>query len=241
VGSLAALQEPRAALMTGDVQRDMADGQLVILNTLLDKLEDEIVARLAELAEPKVGRLTFQFASLKLQALEEECSDFTDFIRKNRFEEKRNYDISHKELPERWTDRKFIEIPYLALVQGIAKALRLMKRIDSIHAGPRARYLWKEMRTHRYEPMYPAKVRYMIMPYTWPSAEDRARIIQAELAEGREIWKDMSIKINGKEIIVKTYGEFGALVLGGRIVLLPDPFVELTSIDFPLPDPSPAP
>jgi hypothetical protein len=221
-------------LKTADYLKDLENPQLALLNTLIDKLEDEIISRLAELAEHKTGRLTFYFAHLKINALEKEVSDFTRFIRKNRFEEKRNYDISHKELPEKWTDHKSISIPYFIVLKGVASAFWLMKKIDEIYLGPRAKYLWLESRKRRYKPMYPAKVGYMILPHVWLSNEDRIKIIQEEMQEGREIWKDMPIKINGKDVVIKTYGEFGAIILGGRIVLLDSPFVELTSIDIPV-------
>jgi hypothetical protein len=122
-------------LRTTDIQKDLDDPQLVMLNALADKLSDEIVARLAELAEQKVGRLTFYFAHLKLNKLEKETIEFSRFIDKNRFHEKRNYDISHKELPEKWMDHKPIYIPYSNIVQGIVLALRLMKKIDALHLG----------------------------------------------------------------------------------------------------------
>jgi hypothetical protein len=220
-------------LRTTDYLKDLENPQLTLLHTLIDKLEDEIVSRLAELAEQKVGRLTFHFAYLKLNALEKETSDFTRFIRKNRFEEKRNCDISHKELPEKWTDHKSINIPYVVILKGTARALLLMKKIDTIHLGPRAKYLWRESRRRRYKPMYPAKVGYMILPHVWLSNEDRIKIIQEEMNEGQDIWKDMPIKINGKDVVIKAYGEFGAIILGKKIVLLDSPFIELTNIDFP--------
>ncbi len=223
-----------ARLRTNDILKDLENAQLVTLDTLKDKLEDEIVSRLAELAEEKVGQLTFHFAHLKLNALEKETSDFTRFMKKNRFEEKRNYDISHKQLPEKWTDHKSISIPYLTIVGGIVAALQLMKNIDTIHQGPRAKYQGREMRRRRYKLVYPAKVGYMLMPYLWLSPDERMRIIQEEISEGRNVWKNMPIKINGKETIVKTYGEFGAIVLGRRVILLDDSFIELSSIDFPI-------
>lgn len=221
-------------LQTTDYLKDLENPQLGFLNTLIDKFEDEIISRLAELAEQKVGRLTFHFAHLKLNELEKETLDFTRFIRKNRFEEKRNYDISHKELPETWTEHKSINISYMVILKGITYAFRLMKKIDTIHLGPRAKYLWRENRRRRYKPMYPAKVGYMILPHVWLSNDDRFQIIQEEIKEGRDIWKDMQIKINGKDVVIKAYGEFGAIILGGRIVLLDSPFVELTSIDIPV-------
>jgi hypothetical protein len=222
-----------AELRTTDIQKDFENPKLVMLDALADKLNDEIVARLAELAQQKIGRLTFHFAHLKLDQIEEESSEFARFIEKNRFQEKRNYDISHKELPEKWTDHKSIHIPYRIIVHGIVMALRLMKKIDTLHQGPRAKYLWQEMRRRRYKIVYPAKVGYMLLPHLWLSADDRMAIIREEMDEGRDGWKDMPIRINGKDTIIKTYGEFGAIILGGQVVLLDESFLELTSIDFP--------
>lgn len=128
-----------SALRTADLQKDFQNPQLVLLDALTDKLSDEIVARLAELADRKVGRLTFFFAQLKLNQLDKEINLFILFIEKNRFQQKRNYDISHKELPENWTDHKLFDIPYTVIVRGIVMALRLMKKIDTLHLGPRAK------------------------------------------------------------------------------------------------------
>ncbi|MCX6983178.1 MAG: hypothetical protein NT118_00315 [Lentisphaerae bacterium] len=174
-------------LRTNDALKDLENAPLVTLDILTDKLEDEIVSRLAELAEHKVGRLTFHLAHLKLNALEKETSAFTHFIKKNRFEEKRNYNISHKVLPEKWTDHKSIIIPYPIIVRGIVAALRLIKKIDTIHRGPYAKYQWREMRRRRYKLVYPAKVRYMLMHYILPSPDDQMRIIQEEISEGRDV------------------------------------------------------
>ncbi len=222
-------------LRTQDVLKDLENPRLVMLDTLIDKLSDEIVSRLAELGEQKVGRLNFHFAQLKLCQFEKEALAFNRFIEKNRFHEKRNYNISHKELPEKWTEQKIINISYPVVVRGIVMALVLMKKIDSLHLGPRTKYLWQEMRKRRYKITYPAKIRYTLMPYLWLSHKDRGRIIKEEFDQGHLVWKDMNIKINGKETIIKTYGEMGAIVLGGRLLLLDQPFLELTSIDFPPP------
>lgn len=175
-------------LRTADLGKDFENPnpQLVMLDALTDKLSDEIVARLAELAEKKVGRLTFHFAHLKLDRLERETAEFARFIDKNRFHDKRNYDISHKELPEKWTDHKLIHIRYRIIVQGIVMALRLMKKIDTLHLGPRAKYLWREMRRRRYKITYPANVEYLLLPALRLSADDRMAIIKEEMNEGRD-------------------------------------------------------
>ena len=127
-------------LRTGDYKADIEKPELCSLNILVDKLRDEIVSRLAELAEEKIGRLTFYFAQQKLSKFESEVKAFARFVESNRFREKRNYDISHKELPEQWTDHKHIHIPDFTVLKGVALALRLMKRIDRSVLGPSAPY-----------------------------------------------------------------------------------------------------
>ena len=55
-----------AGLQTDDVKKDFGNPDLSFLYVLKDKLEDELVARLSELAEEKIGRLSFYFAAEKL-------------------------------------------------------------------------------------------------------------------------------------------------------------------------------
>lgn len=117
-------------LRTDDPKADIENHSMCTLNILIDKLCDEIVARLAELAENKVGRLTFYFVQQKLNKFEVESKAFSQFVESSRFREKRNYEISHKELSEQWTDHKFIHIPYIKIIKGVVLALRLIKRID---------------------------------------------------------------------------------------------------------------
>jgi len=222
-----------AELQTQDMLKDLENPQLSVLDALADKLDDEIIARLAELAEDKVGRLNFYFVHLKIPQIKKEADEFARFVERNHFREKRNYDISHKELPEKWTERKSISIPYPTLLRGIVLALRLMRQIDATHLGPRAKYQWREMRRRRYKITYPAKAHYMLLPYLWLSPHDRSRIIKEEKERGRDGWKDMQVEINGERKTIRTYGELGAIDLGGQVLLLDEPFVELTSIDLP--------
>jgi hypothetical protein len=67
-------------LMTDDVAKDLANQNLVVVGTLTDKLTDELVSRLSELAEPKIGRLTFHFAATKLARLDDNVKQFRTFI-----------------------------------------------------------------------------------------------------------------------------------------------------------------
>ncbi len=58
------------------------------------------------------------------------------------------------------------------------------------------------------------------------------------MQEGRHIWVDMPIAVNGHNTVIKAYGQMGAIILNGQIVLLDEPFVELTKIDFGMPEDS---
>jgi len=174
-------------LRSGDPTKDLENRQLLILNALIDKLEDEISARLSELAQFKIGRLNFYFAYQKLGQPETDAKEFARFIEKSRIKEKRDRYISHKDLPEKWKEHRFLSIPYPTLLRGIAHALMLMKKVDAIFLGPRAKYLWREMRKKRYEPLYPASASYLLLPYLRLSKEDRIKILKEEAAQGKQI------------------------------------------------------
>jgi len=86
-------------LGSDDIAKDMANENLTFVCMLRNKLSDDIIARLSELAQPKTGRLTFHFAAEKLGRLDAEVRAFRNFIARGQFQRKRNQDISHKELP----------------------------------------------------------------------------------------------------------------------------------------------
>ena len=211
----------RDKLRTDDLKADMSNRQLVFLNMLSQKMRDEIIARLSELSETKIGRLTFYFAAEKIKALQDDSEKFTNFIEINGFRKKRNWDISHKELPEKWSDQKApIQIPYIKLVWAIAFALRLMKKIDRIVLGPSAPFLWREMRKRRYRLIYPAKVGYMLLPHLGLSKKERALIIKEESGEGLDVWSTIEAEVDGKMGKVKVCKKWGAVVLGKRPFML---------------------
>ncbi len=220
-------------LRTDDPKTNMQNHALCTLNILTDKLRDEIVARLAELAEEKIGRLTFHFVQQKLSKFDSEIKAFARFVESSRFREKRNYDISHKELPEQWTDHKDIHIPYFTVLKGIGLALRLMKRIDRSVLGPSAPYLWNEMRKKRYEPMDPVNSQYLLLPFFRLSDRQRIDVINQESAEGKEVWVDMPTKINGVDATVKACKEWGVVLLGARAIVLDTyPLLSMPNISF---------
>jgi hypothetical protein len=180
-------------LHSEDVATEMANQNLSFVSMLRSKLADEIVARLSELAERKIGRLTFYIASVKLGKLEGEVREFNDFIVKRQpFDKKRNREISHKELPEEWSQHAQIVIPYKVLLRGIGKALRLMKKIDAVVLGPSAKYCWREMRKGRYQLLNPSSAAYLMLPHLNLSEATRKQVIIDEMAEGRCVWSDMA-------------------------------------------------
>jgi hypothetical protein len=228
------LMSESSRLRSDDIAKDLENPQIKILNSLMDKLEDEIIAGLSELGQKKIGRLNFNFVKEKIGAFEIDVEGFHRFIKKNRFHEKRNYDISHKELPEKWTEHKMIHVPYKTIVKGIVLALRLMKKIDSNELGPSAKYLGWEMRKRRYNPMYPAKVGYMVLPYMNLSKEHRKKIIIEEMEAGNIIWESMKAKVQGEEKTVIVCKKWGAILMEpGRALVLDDyPLLELKALDF---------
>jgi hypothetical protein len=211
---------------------ELRDPQTNTLHALADKLEEEIVARLSELAEPKIGRLTFYFANQKLRRFEAEVRTFQRFIQRQRFSEKRNSDISHKELPEKWVDHRHLRIPYPTIVRGIAMAVRLMKRIDGVAVGPEARFFWHKLRERRYERMLLPKVQYMIAPYIKLSEQERAAVINEEFRQGKLVWEPMQTVVNGRQTTVQVCKKWAAVLVDNRVIFLDAyPLNELCSIE----------
>jgi hypothetical protein len=228
-------------MTTDDIAKDMRNESLTFVTMLKSKLADEIVARLSELAECKVGRLTFYFTAQKLKKLDVEVAAFRRFIIREKFQEKRNADISHKELPEQWATQGPIFIRYETLRRGVGYALRLMKMIDAIVLGPASKYLWREMRKKRYELMAPASAMYMMLPHMNLTPEIRQRVILEEMAAGRQVWSEMTTTINGQETKVTACRDWGAVLLPGRMIMLNAyPLQTLDSINIPPLDPAAA-
>jgi hypothetical protein len=231
------LKAEAAKLRSHDIAADMQNRPLTTLEVLSGKLEDEIVARLSELAQPKIGQLTFFFASIKLDAFDEDVAGFQRFVRSNGIEEKRNLDVSHKALPETFGEHRHRHIPYRTLLDGVARAVRLMKLIDQRVLGPSAPYFWHEMRRKRYQPMAPPSAGYLIMPYMRLSDAVRARIIQEEVAEGRSVWTEMETVVDGVPANVLAAKEWGGLLIGRSLIMLDHyPIQALQRIDTTAPE-----
>lgn len=210
------------SLRTTDLLADMNNPAVAKLEILTSKLRDDVVARLAELAEEKIGQLTFHFATVKLGVLAAEATAFTQFIRKNGFEEKRNSDISHKVLPEKWSDHRHRHIPYNVVTQAVARATRLMKQIDRRFLGPAAPYLWAELRKKRYQPTPLPRVAYLLLPHMRLPPLVRAAIIAAEEREGIHVWTEMPTTLNGSPSLVKVSREWGGILLPTGLIMVED-------------------
>jgi hypothetical protein len=217
-------------LKTDNISQDMNNNELNSLYSLIDKLENEIIASLSELSEKKVGQLTFYFVQEKLCLFKEEVDEYVKFIHSNRFHEKRNYDISHKYLPEKWSERKYIGITYRKIVKGIVLALRLMKKIDKIALGPSAPFLWRERRKRRYVIIAPARVAYMLSPGL--NELDRIKVALLEAKDNKNTWVDMKTMINGNEVLIKACKKWGVVQLHGHLMALPRyPLIEINNIE----------
>jgi len=229
-----------AQLGSGDVAKDLGNRDLLFVNLLADKLCDELVARLSELAEEKVGQLTFYFAARKLGCLADDAEAFTRYVIKERIRDKRNRDVSHKQLPEQWSGHRMLHIPYKVRVRAVALALRLMKRIDRYVLGASAPYVWREARKRRYTFMSPPRVGYMLIPHLYLSGEDRIRILSEELNKGAQVWSPMPTKINGQPATVLACKEWGILLLGDRLMALDQyPLINLANIEAVPQEPNP--
>lgn len=214
-------KEKADSMYTDDINKDAKNEELSTYNALAAKLKDEMIARLSELAEQKIGQLTFYFAQMKLNQFETEVKQYSNFIEKNRFKEKRNSDISHKELPEKWSQHKRIFIAYKDVVIAIVLAIRIMKIVDRAVLGPSAPHLWREMRRRRYTVSNPAKAAYMLLPYLRLNELERAHIFNAELEEGRRTWEEAEIQVNGISQKVQACKAWGIIELDSKVVVLP--------------------
>jgi hypothetical protein len=72
----------------------------------------------------------------------------------------------------------------------------------------------------------------MLLPYLKLSNEERARIIEEESKEGQEVWSMMETEIDGNIKKVRVCKKWGAVVLGNRLLMLPEyPLQSLTRIN----------
>lgn len=196
------------------------------------KLENELVLRLSGLADKKIGRATFHFASQKLEVLAAEEEEFRKFVDKSRIKAKRNQQVAHREVPEAWGSLRPIWVEARAIARAVAAARILMRRFDAVHLGPAAKYLWRESRRRRHDFSFPPEFRGQLLRYYRLPAADRLQIVFEENRKGRVDWTPMDTTINGKSGKVAACKQWGVVILGDRLVALDSyPLIELKSID----------
>jgi len=220
-------------LQSDDPAADLKNRELAFLWLLKGKLRDELIARLSELPDEKIGRTNFHFAARKLQQFDADAKAFTRFVVKHKLRQKRNQEIAHREQPEQFFQQQDIQIPYRTLVKAMAMALHLMKRIDRAVLGPAAPFLWRQARKRRYDLSGPPRAMYMLVPYFHLPGDERLKIAEQEQAEGKVIWAEIDTIINGQPARVLACKEWGLLVLGDRCLPLPQyPLQKLECVTF---------
>jgi hypothetical protein len=214
---------PTAIITDEEIKKNnLNDPVKIRAGILSSKLKNDIIARLYELSTKKIGRLNFYFATKKLEVNIEELDSFEKFLVQKKFREKRNNDVSHKNLPEKWEDHKYLSISYKNIVKALAMATRIMKQLDAIHLGIRSKYLWHEMRKKRYEPTNPPNVGYLLLPYMRLPDNLRVKVMQEEEKAGKIVWHEMETKINGKKATVLACKEWGILLINrSKLLVLP--------------------
>ena len=223
-----------ASLRSSDPSEDIGNRDLAFLDILTQKLEDELIAKLAELGDEKIGRTNFYFASQKLKVLGDETKSFSKFVVSRQLRQKRNQEIAHREQPEQWFEDRSIHIPYRTLLRSLGMAVRLMKGFDRVHLGPASPYLWHEARKKRSVLIAPARSMYLLLPHFRLSPETRIAVALQEQAEGTVIWSELKTVVNGNERSVLANKEWGLIYLSpSRYLALPEyPLQRLDSIDF---------
>lgn len=224
-----------ARLRSPDPRDDLGKRDLSVLDILVQKLKDELIAQMAELGEEKIGRTNFYFATQKLKCHIQEALGFSKFIVAHKFRRKRNMEIAHREQPEKWFEDRPIRISYGTIVKALGLATRLMKKLDRVVLGPAAPYLWHEARKKRKQGVLlaPARATYLLLPHYRLSPETRVRIAALEEAEGKIIWSEMRTTVNGKPTSVLVNKEWGLLLIGRKCLALPEyPFQKLESIQY---------
>jgi hypothetical protein len=224
-------------LYTPDFEKDMSNPDIALLEILIDKLEDEIVSRLSELSEQEIGQLTFYFAQRKLEGtidISQDVIDYKKFVDKEKIKDKRNQFISHKQLPETWTEHKEILISTKTIGKCLSLAVKLMIKIDKAFLGPSAIYLWREVLKKSTPPIRPLNVNYMLLPHMNLDKKTRGIIIKKEIKLGLPVFETIKAKVDGIERDVIVCKKWGGILLDAHTLLLCDeyPIIELSEINF---------
>lgn len=227
---------------TDDVKKDMENRELWFLNALVEKLRDEAVARLSELADTRTrGRLTFANGSAALRRLghPDRCQDvewFRAFVEGEHFDEKRNREISHKSFVTDWDEERGpIHIKYTTVLRALAMAVRVIKSMDEqVYGKVHSRFMWRELRRRRYTAIMLPRADYIIAEHIRIPEAIRAQIIQQEICEGRFHQELIDTEVNGVKVQVYASKKWGAVNLGGHLLVLPEyPLQKLEKIDGP--------
>lgn len=153
-------------LMTNNVLEDLRNPELNFINAIVEKFKDELISRLAELANKKHGQLNFYFAANKLKVLREETYDFIRFIESEKFLVRRNKFISHKHISSSWEQQTPLpRISYKTIVKGVTLALVLMKKFDVEYYGKNILKNWHKIRQSRYNFTESHVGFYLALPY----------------------------------------------------------------------------
>lgn len=153
------------ALETDDISTDMRNSDLALIYALKGRIKEDLILTLAGLAERKLDRATFYFVTQKIDALHSDEEQFRKYIELNKLKQKRDREIAHREQPLDWPKRGDIRISYSTLTIALAKAIRLMKKIDSNVIGDTAIEQWHKMRSKRYDLTIPARAKYLLLGY----------------------------------------------------------------------------
>jgi hypothetical protein len=153
-------------LQTEDINADLKNNELNFFNMVSSKFKDDLISRIAELGDKKVGQLTFYFASRKFEKLESEVNKFEKFINDNKFTYNRNNFISHKNLKPTWTENKApYTISYKTMTIALAMSISLIKQFDELHYGAKIKRQWQLLRKRRYIFTVSRKSEYMLLPH----------------------------------------------------------------------------
>lgn len=153
------------ALETDDISVDMQNSDLAFIYALKGRIKDDLILTLAGLAERKLDRATFYFAVQKINALHSDEEKFRRYIEINNLKQKRDREIAHREQPLDWPKHGDISISYSVLTIALAKAIRLMKKIDANVMGDNANNQWHKMRKKRYDLTMPARAKYLLIEH----------------------------------------------------------------------------
>ena len=153
-------------LTANNFEKDIQNNELNKFIRMKKRYEDEIIARLSELAHKSFGKVNFYFVIQMIKKYETEFEDFKDFIIQNKLKARRDEYISHKKMPNK-SESLLAEyhIKYSIILKAIVKAIILMKKIDKEIYGDLTIKQWKIVRKERYDFQVPLGIKHKILVY----------------------------------------------------------------------------